>query len=114
MKIKTINKEAQEPVGLEGASRVRMRMLIGPSEQAGNFHMRHFEVEPGGHTPHHQHPYEHEILVLAGKGVARGEDGDVEIGAGQVIWVPADEPHQFRNAGDDPFELICLIPAQDQ
>ncbi len=113
MKVKKIEGEPQEPVGMEGASGVRMRMLIGPAEQARNFHMRHFHVEPGGHTPHHEHPYEHEILILGGRGVARSDAGDVEVGPGHVIWVPADERHQFRNAGDEAFEFICLIPVQE-
>ena len=33
-----------------------------------NFVMREFTIAPGGHTPHHTHPWEHHTYILAGKG----------------------------------------------
>lgn len=98
-------------VDMEGASQVRMRLLIADNEGADNFHMRRFEVAPGGHTPHHTHGYEHEVYVLAGEGVAVGEDGEQAVQAGSVVFVPADEKHQFRNTGSDTLVFLCLIPA---
>jgi len=111
MKVQAIHTHEQKPVAMDGASGAKMRMLIGPAENARNFHMRHFEVAPGGHTPHHQHDYEHEIVVLRGEGIARSEQGERQFSAGDVIWVPANEMHQFRNTGSGPLEFICLIPA---
>jgi quercetin dioxygenase-like cupin family protein len=113
MKIQDIASHEQAPVTMDGAKDVRMRMLIGPQEKAPSFYMRHFEVQPGGHTPHHAHDYEHEIIVLKGAGVARTADGDRPFKAGEVIYVPANEQHQFRNTSDGPVELICLIPAPE-
>ncbi len=111
MKVQAIEAHAQQAMPMEGASGVKMRMLVGPAEGAAKFHMRQFEVEPGGHTPHHSHDYEHEILILGGRGVAVSEQGERALRAGDVVWVPANEKHQFRNAGDEPFKFICLIPA---
>ena len=111
MKVGSINQHEQNDVQMEGASDVKMRMLIGPEEKAPNFHMRHFEVAPGGHTPHHTHDYEHEILILKGVGVAKSVEGDRDIQAGDVVFVTANEKHQFINAGDEPLEFICLVPA---
>ena len=96
---------------MPGATLTKMRMLIGPEEGAPNFHMRHFEVAPGGHTPHHQHDYEHEILILGGEGVAKSEQGDRPFQSGDVIFVPANEKHQFVNNGSETLAFICLIPA---
>ena len=96
---------------MEGASGATMRMLVGPGDGASNFHMRQFEVAPGGFTPHHSHDYEHEILVLGGQGVAKSEQGDRPLKAGDVIFVPPNEKHQFLNTGSEPFSFICLIPA---
>jgi len=98
-------------VRVEGAEGVRMRMLIGPADGAATFHMRHFAIDPGGRTPHHQHNYEHEVLVLSGAGLVRGAEGDRPCSAGDVVWIPANEPHQFVNTGTQPLEFICLIPA---
>jgi quercetin dioxygenase-like cupin family protein len=111
VKVQSIESHAQDPVTMEGAEATRMRMLIGPQDGAGHFHMRHFEVAAGGHTPHHSHDYEHEILVLKGAGVAMSEQGERPFKAGDVIFVPANEKHQFQNRGTTPCEFICLIPA---
>jgi len=110
MKVQSIKQHEQTDVGMEGAAKVKMRMLIGPDDGAGNFHMRHFEVEPGGHTPHHSHDYEHEILILQGTGIAKSEQGEKPFKAGDVIFVPANETHQFVNNNDTPLAFICLIP----
>lgn len=111
MRIQPIKAHRQEAVTLEGAVGARMRMLIGPADGANIFHMRHFEIEPGGCTPHHQHNYEHEILVWKGSGLARSATGDRPVKTGDVIFVPANEMHQFCNTGSEPLEFICLIPA---
>jgi quercetin dioxygenase-like cupin family protein len=111
MKVAPLQSHAQNVVTMPGASGAKMRMLVGPEDGAKNFHMRHFEIEPGGFTPHHQHDYEHEILVLKGQGVAVSEQGERPLRAGDVVWVPNNEMHQFRNTGAEPLEFICLIPA---
>jgi quercetin dioxygenase-like cupin family protein len=110
MKVSPLTAHAQEDVRMEGADRVRMRMLIGPAEGAPNFNMRHFEVQPGGCTPHHQHDYEHEVLILQGQGLARSEQGNHPVKAGDVVWVPPNEMHQFQNTGTAPLEFLCLVP----
>ncbi len=111
MKIRPVNEHEQVEVTMPGAEGARMRMLVGPAEGARHFHMRHFEVAPGGFTPHHQHDYEHEILILRGEGVAQSDRGERTFREGDVIWVPANEMHQFRNTSSAPLEFICLIPA---
>ena len=111
MKVKSIESHEQTDVTMDGARGVKMRMLAGPKDEVDNFHMRHFEVEPGGHSPHHSHPYEHEILILKGSGVAKSAQGDRPFKGGDVIVVPASEKHQFVNSGPDALTFICLIPA---
>jgi len=97
-------------MAVEGASGVEMRMLVGRVDGAPSFSMRHFTVEPGGHTPRHQHDYEHEVLVLAGS--ARVEqDGEFrQIAQGDVVFVEPNKLHQFVNNGAEPFKFICLVP----
>ena len=111
MKVQPLAEHAQTEVTMPGATGAKMRMLVGPADGARNFHMRHFEVAPNGFTPHHSHDYEHEILILRGMGVAQSAAGERAFRAGDVIWVPPNEMHQFRNTGAEPLEFICLIPA---
>jgi quercetin dioxygenase-like cupin family protein len=113
MKVKPISEHPQTEVRMEGAKGARMRMLIGPQEGARIFHMRHFEVAVGGHTPHHAHDYEHEVLILKGRALLKSEQGDRQASPGDVVWIPANEKHQFLNPGDEPLEFICLIPAPE-
>lgn len=113
MKVKPIDEHETLPVQMEGARQVKKRILIGPEDGARNFHMRHFEVGAGGHTPHHEHPFEHEVLILSGVGKVRGAEGDRPIKGGDVVFVPGGEQHQFVNTGGDALTFLCLIPAPE-
>ena len=101
-----------EPVDMEGCSGVRVRWLLRTEHGAERFWMRVFEVEPGGFTPYHKHPWEHEVFVLEGEGVVVGEGGREEpIKPGTVVFIPPDEVHQFKNTGEKTLKFICLVPA---
>ena len=91
---------------------VTMRVVIGPEQGAPYFNMRIFEVQPGHATPFHSHWWEHEVLVLAGQGVVRGEESEAPVGQGSTVFVPGGEMHQFRNAGDDVLRFACLVPQE--
>lgn len=90
---------------------VTIRVLMGDNVAAPNFIMRHFEVAPGGRTPFHAHPWEHEVFVLTGRGRVRRGDGATEVGPGSFVFVPGGEEHSFENTGPDGFSFLCVIPA---
>ena len=110
MKVSQSLSVERQPVDMEGAEGCTVRWLVSESDGAPNFAMRQFEVAPGGHTPRHSHPYEHEVYVLAGSGVVF--EGDVEhpLRAGDVVLVRPDEVHQFCNHGNSPLKFLCLVP----
>jgi len=114
MKVHHIDDIEETKVEMEGAKDARMRLLISEREGAENFAMRLFTVAPGGHTPYHQHNYEHEIFVLSGKGVLRGEKKKHELRSGDAVFVAPNEEHQFVNTGSEPFQFLCLIPAPEK
>ncbi len=64
---------------------------------------------PGSYSPH-QHPYEHEIFVLEGEGVAEGPDGEHPMRPGVALYIPPNERHGYRNTGPGPLRFICVIP----
>lgn len=113
MKIKHVSEVDEAPVTMEGAQGARMRLLISERDGAPNFAMRMFTVEPGGFTPFHFHNYEHEVFVLEGEGILKGETQEHRFQAGDVIYVNPNEKHQFKNAGNKPLKFLCLIPNQD-
>jgi len=101
---------AAEEVG-QGAKGAKIRWLIRDNDGAKVFHMRHFEIAPGGFTPHHEHAWEHEIFILTGNGAAVGPSGEKPFRPGDVLFIPGGEKHQMKNTSTAPVEFLCLIPA---
>ena len=94
----------------EGASKLKVRWLITKEMGAPNFAMRLFEMEPGGHSPFHSHPWEHEVFVLEGEGSVVSDEGEKKFRAGDVVFILPDEKHQFKNNGGKTVRFICLVP----
>jgi quercetin dioxygenase-like cupin family protein len=85
-------------------------LLITKEIGAENFAMRLFEMEPGGYSPLHAHPWEHEVFVLQGDGAIFDGEKARRFKAGDVIFISPDEQHQFRNNGQKRLKFLCLIP----
>jgi quercetin dioxygenase-like cupin family protein len=111
MIVKRYNEVEKNEVNKEGVKDVSIRWLVGHDSGAPNFYMRLFEVEPGGHSPFHSHPWEHEVYFLEGS-------GRINISGGKAIpfekdhfaLVAPDEEHQFENTGTTPLKFLCIIP----
>jgi quercetin dioxygenase-like cupin family protein len=94
----------------EGAVGVKIRWMIGEDDGAPHFAMRHFEMAPGGHTPHHAHPWEHEVFILTGRGQVVGPQGARPLEPGTVVFVPGNDEHHFEAAEDEGLTMICVVP----
>jgi quercetin dioxygenase-like cupin family protein len=90
-----------------------IRWLIDDDhDDAPVYSLRIIEVEPGGHTPRHSHPFEHENFVVEGQGrvLMNGEWHNVK--AGDVIFVPGGMEHTYENTGATTFKFLCGIPVK--
>ncbi|MDI6894876.1 MAG: cupin domain-containing protein [Bacillota bacterium] len=96
--------------GTPGGKRATVRWVISEEQGAPNFEMRLFHLDEGMNTEWHQHPWEHEVFVVAGRGSARSDAGDTPLEPGSVAFVPPGEMHQFRAAPGHPIEFICVVP----
>lgn len=114
MIVKHFEQIAAKPVAMEGAEEVLVREVITARDGAPNFAMRVFDVRPGGHTPLHEHNYEHEIFVLAGDGEVTAGQRIVALQRGSLALIQPGTPHQFRNTGAETFRFICLIPLRER
>jgi quercetin dioxygenase-like cupin family protein len=94
---------------VEAGTGVTYQVLIGP-DQADNFAMRRFIIEPGGGMPAHTNSVEHEQYVLRGSARVGLGDGEIEVKKGDVVFIKAGEPHWYKNEGSEPFEFICVVP----
>ena len=110
MKIQPYERTEAEPA--EGIPGVSVRWVISEKDGAPNFAMRVFDVAPGAASPFHQHPWEHEVFILQGKGAVKSATGENPVEAGYVVFVKPNEQHQFVNKGDSVLRFICLIPYQ--
>lgn len=110
MLIRNINDMTMNPVDMEGVKDTTMAVMVGRDDAAPNFAVRSFQVEPGGHTPHHAHDFEHEVYILDGTGEVLLEGEFRPIRKGDVLYVPADEEHQFRASGPQPLRFLCMVP----
>jgi len=110
MKIEKSGNISKSPVDIEGAEDVSIRWLISKDDGAENFAMRMFELQPGGHTPLHTHPQEHEVFVLEGEGTFVFEGQNHPFGAEYVVFVPPNKEHRFMNTGETVLRMLCIIP----
>lgn len=111
--MKVINAKDVMPIVMnnEMVKNVAGRVMIGKEDGAENFCMRMFEMGKDGFTPRHIHDWEHEVFVHKGAGEVFIEDKWHPVSKGSAIFVPPNVEHQFRNASDEIFTFICLIPA---
>jgi len=113
MKISNFQEADLREVKDEGAKGVSIRWVISQDDGAENFYMRVFDVQPGGHTPYHQHRWEHEVFILEGEAEVVTENGPKKAPAGTVVFAKGMEFHQFRNTGNGLMRFICLIPSSE-
>jgi quercetin dioxygenase-like cupin family protein len=110
MLVRRADPQTTSPVAMDGTKGVSMQVMVGRADGAPNFSLRHFVVEPGGHTPRHSHDYEHEVFIIEGRARVECDDAVREVGSGEVLFVPPKALHQFVNVGEAPLRFLCLVP----
>jgi len=90
-----------------------IRVLIDDEhDRAPVYKLRMIEIKPGGHSPDHSHPYEHENFVVEGKGQVMLDGEWHDLKPGDVVYVPPSLRHQYRNSGEQTFKFLCGIPVE--
>ena len=102
-----VNSRNVKPYPLKNCRGVWVRYLLHAGVGAKRIQLRLFTIEPGFSTPLERHEHEHEVYVLRGVGVLRGEEGEVEVKPGDAIFIASNELHQFVNTGEEPLEFLC-------
>lgn len=116
MKITTLQDVPAKDLSKAGVeyTGVTKQLPIGTPDGVPNFSMRVFTVAPGGSSPHHKHPWEHEVYILAGKGTIIDDDGtEHPVSEGTFAYIPPEEMHQLRNASEtENFQFMCIVPKE--
>ena len=102
-------------VPVERTRGTTIQILLGPEEGVPHFATRRFTIQPGGRIPSHRHnSIEHEQVVLEGSMVLGLDDREVEVKAGDCVFIPAGVAHWYENRGQVPVRFLCVVPMTDE
>lgn len=59
----------------------------------------------------HKHPYPEIFVVHAGTGKFTIGSEELVVEAGHIVLAPADKPHAFECAGDEPLRVVSVHPS---
>jgi quercetin dioxygenase-like cupin family protein len=98
-----------EAMDVSGGVKTTRQVLISLQE-APNFALRRFIMQPGGGMPRHTNTVEHEQYVLTGQAHITIGDEEFDVQAGDVVFIPEGMPHSYQNTGSGTFEFLCVVP----
>jgi len=78
----------------------RERVFFVSKELANVDHMLAgiMRYKKGAKSPYHSHANcEHFYFIIEGRAAVETPDGEREIGPGDMVFIPADEPHRLRS-----------------
>lgn len=93
---------------------ISRRELVGKRGESAGFHVRYFEIEPGGYSTLEKHRHEHVVIPLRGEGEARLGCYLFRVSFGDVVYVAPEDPHQFLcpEEAAEPFGFLCIVDAR--
>jgi len=92
-------------------SKIIRRSLIG-DELKSRFHVRYFEIAPGGQSSFEKHRHEHIVIGIRGKGKVLLGKKPRKVAFLDVVYVSPNTPHQFLNPFNEPFGFLCVVSAK--
>jgi mannose-6-phosphate isomerase-like protein (cupin superfamily) len=82
--------------------------LIGEDHDGLGLSIIFVDAEPGRGPSMHTHPYDEVLIVQEGHARATVGGEEVELQAGDIVVVNANEPHAFTNTGQAPLKQIDI------
>ena len=76
MKVINLGETTKTQVDMQGAKNASKQVPLSKEDGAPLFVFRVFTIEPEGHTPYHQHPFEHLNYVIEGTVTLVTDKGD--------------------------------------
>jgi quercetin dioxygenase-like cupin family protein len=89
-------------------------VLLSSNDTAGKYCLIDMHIPPGGGPPPHRHDFEETFTVLIGEIEATFRGAKTTVKAGETLHIPANAPHQFTNAADQPARLLCICAPAGQ
>ncbi len=86
--------------------------LIGSKGETPHFHLRYFEIAPGGFSDLEMHDHEHVVVCVRGMGTVRIEKKQHTIRHLDTVYIAPGSQHQLANPYDEPFGFLCIVNAE--
>jgi ribulose-bisphosphate carboxylase large chain len=86
--------------------------LIGDRGETAKFHLRYFEIAPGGYSSFERHRHEHVVIGIRGRGMVTLHKRTSEVRYLDVIYINPETPHRLSNPFDEPFGFFCIVNAK--
>jgi mannose-6-phosphate isomerase-like protein (cupin superfamily) len=83
------------------------RELVGADHGSG-LCIIFVDAEPGRGPSLHTHPYEEVLIILEGQATLDDGHGRRPVQAGDIVLIPAGQPHGFVNSGDGRLRQIDI------
>jgi len=107
MYVTSVDKVREYNLGKKDAKGVKVKYLLHKGVGAKRIQLRLFTIEVGGYTPLEKHAHEHEVYMLKGTALVKGGNKETVVTSGNVIFIPSNEEHQFKNVGKEKVEFLC-------
>jgi mannose-6-phosphate isomerase-like protein (cupin superfamily) len=99
------------PSADEAYKKVERFLLFGPGDDVG-FHLRYFEVGPGGYSRLEKHEHAHCVVCLRGKGRLIMGTELYDLNFMDAVYIGSKVSHQLVNTGNEPFGFFCAVDAE--
>jgi len=94
----------------EGSRNVRMRQLIGREDGARKTAMHEISLGKGAFSAKHGHEWDHQLVVVSGRGLAVVDRKRIPLKVGVVLLVQSGEKHQFFQTGSAALKFLTVTP----
>lgn len=91
---------------------ITRQFLVGKRGESAKFHLRYFEIAPGGYSSLETHRHEHVVICARGKGRVRMGDKSFILKNLDVAYVSPNTVHQLLNPYQEPFGFFCIVNAK--
>ncbi len=98
-------------VGLVGDT---YTITVSGEDTNGRFCVIDMFIPPEGGPGPHRHDFEETFIVLEGEIEATFRGKVSTVRQGQTVNIPANAPHRFHNASQNPARLICICSPAGQ
>lgn len=92
-----------------GASR---QVLAGKRGERIAFHLRYFELGPGGFTSLERHRHSHVVIGVRGRGTVLIANRRYTLKPFDTVYIAPEQAHQLTASGAGRFGFFCIVDAR--